>query len=402
MSEELIDLQKQLLYPEMDYPHYETRDQLFNPLSHADFINMIHRYYKGEKTADLLKEYGVGGTPQKFVGRLPEFYGDDRCPYCFGMPMIYSSDKRGNSGDVVLKRDGYCARCGHKNGTHKKCRCDNCKQSEIDILERQIAAYIQKQKSNDDYQQTSPYVKLLLSAILRSGQDEFDVFLIHPRFELKNHALAPTGFIGIIINYLESEGWLRFSQTTSDDSIVIKNGKITSYYPLLTTYRLNVGDDFTLIEEVMNPETSSLISYTNLLLWVEIAFYECMEYLEHQLAEYRLPNNIGPKTETVMRDGLKIFSTSQMFNFIWGAVKDAAALYQKGGITKPHAVNTIPGSIQRRMDKTISEGWEVKGYGRNYNLPQSILADMLFNKVLMIGDKGFAVCPTKLKLGTGE
>jgi hypothetical protein len=383
-----------LIYPDMTWPLYNTRDNIFKPLSTADFINMIHRYYKGEKTANLMKEYGVSGTPQKFTARLPDFYSDEFCPYC-EMParvLIRKGSARNQTGCVVLSLEGKCERCGHKSGGHEKCRCENCDKAEKNALQEVIDEMALEAKDDSDYQQEYDYLKFLLMAVLRSGQDENDLGLIHPHFETISCKLAPDTLAFDAVGHLARKGWLRLSGGSSADSIRIKNGRVVGYIALEATYRLNVNNSFTLIGEVMNPELS--IGQWARKAWIDIAFYECREYLKYLIKEYRLNGEIGPKTEAVLRDGLESFSTSQMFNFIWGAVKDAAAFYQKGGVTKSHAANIIPGSIQRKIDRSIAEGFEVKGYGRNYNLPQSIMADILFNKVLKIGEKGFTACPT--------
>lgn len=72
----------------------------------------------------------------------------------------------------------------------------------------------------------------------------------------------------------------------------------------------------------------------------------------------------------------------------------AAAFYQKGGITKQHAVNTLAGSITKRVEGSIAEGWDVKGYERNYNYPQTAISSVMHDKILKIGESGFKLSPT--------
>lgn len=394
-TQDFKDLKNYLIYPEMNLPIYNKRSLLFEGLSQSDFINLFHRYYKGERTADLMAEYKIGGSAQKLTSRLPQFYGDRQCPYCNDMPMIQNGATRNGCGDVVLKAEAECENCGHTVNQYKKCRCHNCLDAEKRAIQDVINGSLNVAKSDYDYQCERGYVKLLLASVLRSGQDERDPLLIHPRLTMKEHLLAPDDMAFEIIEHLVKEGWLRLSGTTSPESVTIVDGKLTSINVFLATYNLNVEEGFNLIDEVLNPTIDNDAGI--LIVWNEVALRECKEYLHYQMKEYRLVGEIGVKTVSVLKEGLKTFSVSQMFNLIWGATKDAAALYQKGGMTKAHAVNTIPGSIQRKIDKAIAEGYEIKHFGRNYNLPQSIIADILYDRVLKIGERGFTEAPHQPK-----
>ena len=168
-----------------------------------------------------------------------------------------------------------------------------------------------------------------------------------------------------------------------------------SYYALKSTFELNLESDAEAIHELLNPEIifTEKDYFDAMELWKNIAYYECLEYLYSKMEEYRLPDNIGPKTENIIVEGLKYFPVSQMFNHLWAATKDAAAQSVKREITKKHATNMIAGILQRRIEKSVAEKWEIKPYGRDFNLPQSIIADLLYNRILQIGDKGFTAIP---------
>ena len=238
----------------------------------------------------------------------------------------------------------------------------------------------------------SPKTKLAIAAILRSGQDEHDITLIRPNFLHIKTKLSPTSSMSKeLISYLYDKQWIYFDDENKESCFGIERDKIISFRTFETQFRLNVTDEFTLFSELNSPDFSDFDFSDMLMLWKNIATEECLEYLEYNLAEYNLLENTGPKTITVIQEVLNHFSISQTFMFIWGAVKDAAAYYQKDRVTKKHAVNSIPGSIQKRLDKALVEGKEVKGFRRNYNLPQSIYADLIFNKVLKLGDRAFDI-----------
>ncbi|MDD2265462.1 hypothetical protein [Sulfuricurvum sp.] len=378
------------LYPEKPKPIYPLRNHVFEHLGEVDFTNLIHRYYDGEKVTHLLKEYDVKVSVNKFASCLPYFTSQHMCPYCVELAFSVGS-KSEKDGNIYVKMIRECYQCGHKidpKNPNLKCDCAECQNYFEDILNNDISTSIEHAKSNAEYEATSEYTKLMIAALLRSGQSEHDLELIKPVFLEQKNKLSPTPDMSIkIISTLKRSNWIRFGEDSKESCFTIEDGEITRYVPLKTTYRLNLVDDFGGVTALTNPDLSNTHPVIMYDQWLEIAQAECFEYLVYHLHEYNLPDDIGPKTKAVIYEGLKRFSVSQMFNFIWRAAKNAAAYYQKDRVTKQHALNSIPGSMQRDMDRAVAEGWDVKGYSRNYNLPRSIYAGMFYDLVLKMGDK---------------
>ncbi len=128
-------------------------------------------------------------------------------------------------------------------------------------------------------------------------------------------------------------------------------------------------------------------------LWKKIAIEECLQYLEMSLAEHKLALSPGEKTLLVLNNTLEDYAVSQVFNFIWRAVRDAAAFYMRESVPKQHAANTVVGAIQRYAERAKSEAWEVKPFRRNYNLPQSMVSRVFSDAVMQFGDEGFERAP---------
>lgn len=378
------------LYPEKLRPIYPLRHHVFEYLGEVDFTNLIHRYYDGEKVTHLLKEYEVKVSANKFASCLPYFTSQHMCPYCAELAFSVGS-KSEKDGNIYVKMIRECYQCGHKidpKNPNLKCDCAECQGYFEDILNNDISASIEYTKSNADYENESEYIKLMIAALLRSGQSEYDLELIKPVFTEEKSKLSPIQEVSIkIISTLKRTNWIRFAEESQESCFTVEDGEITRYVPLKTTYRLNLVDDFGGVTALTNPDLSNTHQIVMYEKWLEIAQAECLEYLVYHLDEYNLPDDIGPKTKAVIYEGLKRFSVSQMFNFIWRAAKNAAAYYQKDRVTKQHAVNSIPGSMQRDMDRAVAEGWEVKGYSRNYKLPRSIYAGMFYDLALKMGDK---------------
>ena len=121
----------------------------------------------------------------------------------------------------------------------------------------------------------------------------------------------------------------------------------------------------------------------------DISVLECTSYLKFVLAEHNLDFTPGEKTLLLFEKVLEKFSVAQVYAFIWRAGKDAAAFYARGGVTKKHAANTVIGNVQRQFDAAVADNWDVKLYKRNYNRPQSIVSQILFNVSLQTNDGGF-------------
>ena len=107
------------------------------------------------------------------------------------------------------------------------------------------------------------------------------------------------------------------------------------------------------------------------------------------LEEHQLYLSPGEKSRQMLSRCLEHFSVAQVYNFIWRAAKDAAAYYMRSSISKRQAANSVVGNISRSMERALANEWEVKPFGRNYNLPQSSLSRVIFNMILGTDDGGF-------------
>jgi hypothetical protein len=93
-----------------------------------------------------------------------------------------------------------------------------------------------------------------------------------------------------------------------------------------------------------------------LILWKKIALSECMEYLLLVMNEHQFEFTPGEKTTQYLEFALQHFSTGQVYNIIWRAVKDAAAFFvRERGVSKKHAANVAISSIQRSAERAIAE-----------------------------------------------
>src|SRR5262249_52948054 len=126
-----------------------------------------------------------------------------------------------------------------------------------------------------------------------------------------------------------------------------------------------------------------------------VALQECLQYMRLIMREHGFEPKIGEKTLLVLKTALANFSIGQVYNFLWRAARDAAAFYVREGISKAHAANIVPGSIQRMAERARAEGWQVKTYRRDFRAPQSQLSQVLFTMALQLPDGGFTTIPPR-------
>lgn len=212
----------------------------------------------------------------------------------------------------------------------------------------------------------------------------------------KNDVLTPySDFDKDIIAFLYRRELLFIDSDTPENTFEIEKGRVVSYIPIETIWRLSFKEGdclnkaFSRLEsllssrEFIRDKRDDLVDLIN-----EINLMECLAELNRQLAVHRLPFNPGEKTKLVLSKALETFSVAQMYRLIWGACKDAAAFYMQGGVSKTHAANSVVGKIERTCERAISDGWNVSDFNRT-KVPQSLLSRVIFNTVLGTNDGGF-------------
>lgn len=348
------------------------------------------------KTTDLAQEYGI--KPSRLSATLAE--------NCIATAI----------GDVCAK----CGRSYHYStrtdfvDRHRyslpKWVCDECMKKEDERKAAEQAAHEAKQRdrllARFTNQKRGPLDPrsiefddaVYLLSFFRLGATE-DLRFIRSLSTFKEGSLSPSAAFDLEIIRQLYDHKLLFVHP--DSPIEAFDDNLTTYYPTVTywwTPMLSLDKPanafFIELETLFrNMDWSDHWNNQIYLLWKRIAVEECLQYLTFTLGEHSLELKHGPKTLHVLNNVLESYSVSQVFNFIWRAAKDAAAFYLRERVPKQHAANTVVGSIQRQADKAKSEGWNVKGYQRNYKVPQSTVSRVFADTVMQFGDEGFTSPP---------
>jgi hypothetical protein len=139
-------------------------------------------------------------------------------------------------------------------------------------------------------------------------------------------------------------------------------------------------------------------------LWYLVAEDECKRYFISQCERYRFIHSgiYSAKVAATLRDYLDRCSIGQMWNIIYYAIKNLAALAQEGTYTLQHIYNMIPGSIRRYADYRLAKDEPIRPWRRPSLATESWITSILLDKVLKAGDISFETLTGKEVVGHVE
>lgn len=126
-------------------------------------------------------------------------------------------------------------------------------------------------------------------------------------------------------------------------------------------------------------------------LWKLVAISECESELQQCANYYGFKSfKIGEKAGHALEYALEKFSIPQVWSVIWTATKNAAAfIHSEDSSGKWHAMNTIPGNINRFVDHAIQKNWTINARTRKHWMTESSLTSLFFNRFLVGYPEGF-------------
>lgn len=361
---------------------------------------LCQRYRDGDKVKSLLEEFKISDVSPGQLWRLlpPIVHEDTLCPYC-SVAMHEPVRKGGYQYGLC------CPHCGHL--TSEYCRCSNCvtrqRQQELRRIQEEEAAMIQQieklgQKAFEGtLDDLNIRTRLYIAALIRSGLDE-DLELILPVKHYERPLTPANATTYAILQHLVDHRIIAISQKTTSDAIKEWQDGIPVFALTEAAFSISVkvnDDKFRLVDYLMNPSRATVADAQEIYeLWIELAKEEIKAYLIHRLNSYGLSFRPGTKTNVTIEDGLRSFSTAQMFNFVWRSARNAAAYMQEHGISKPRAANSAITSFRNELDKARANEWEIKPFIRPYEYMQSSLSQVFYDRVLGVGNAGFHTQPS--------
>ena len=368
-------------------------------LSQQEKKELQLQYYSNAKISTLIEKYRIDISVANLYKCFPPISSKEKCPYCkFPLVHLPTSRKSMDTGERV------CLLCDHLFD-NEKCNCSGCKESKRQIEQikeltervknEAISEQINKTKKlSIDVNELTLRDRLYLAALVKDCLTN-DLKVLKPFRKCPHIRLAPTTkFAQKIYTHLIARGIIHPSDR-SHHAFTLEND--TLEYDLFEIYYdLNISHNditwSTLIKTLLSP----LILQTHEIkegheLWREVVLYESIEYLRVQLEKcgliYQSLEIINDKTLLELSTVTEKFSTTQMFKIIWAVANSAAAYKQK--YKKNLSVEAITDNLVKYANKAIDGQWEMEGYARAYNSPQTTISSILFNQVLAIKEKGF-------------
>jgi hypothetical protein len=387
-------------------------------LSDEHLEALVARYYAGSRTSDLVTEFGIDARPSDLFKLFsPREVATATCPYCEVNLWQKLPSKSSRYADPP-----YCPRCRHQDpqGTRHQCQCANCRgraeerRQAVEDMKRALVreAYPavelwQNPNVASLAQQLTLRDAVFMTALFRNWHCDKSGAAGTP--VSKERPLAPTFDLAKgLLAHLAARGLISVSAESPTEAFDFDDEltRVAAHYIFKVRYRLFPMLPVDLIPEALRtidtmanegfwlPSAETVVNEA-VALWKELALHECLETFQHQGELHSLQTPLGDKTSLTFQSLLEDFSVAQVYNIVWSAARNAAAYYQRGGITKSQAANSMVGGCRTRGDKARVEGWEVKPYSRNFDRPRSELSLVLHDVFLKIGELGFTHKPSK-------
>lgn len=369
-------------------------------LNKDEIVDLINRYYSDEKISTLLDEYQIPLKSNNLYKYFPFLYSDDICPYC-NEEMLYTLKSKAS--EFFNYEKSFCGICKHI--TIENCNCTGC----LDLMKKReykktkdIKESIERNRQIIDFNNLPEENTLYLSVLLRTGLDEDINYILPPENYI--NILAPTKELALeLIRSLTNSNIIEPTVDFGSQFFYGENGE-WRYDVLKNHYKINRHYLY-MIDEIkvrkddclkilMYPSKQKISNETCYKIWGKVSYHESIRYLLHHMNKVGYDFNPGEKTKLVFEKLVENFSTAQIYNIIYASLKNSTVQYQSKKITKKHAQNLVITSCELRGEKAIASNWDIMGYRRDWDLPSTMLGDVLFNSIMEIAELGFTEIPT--------
>jgi hypothetical protein len=378
-------------------------------LSETQLKELMEEYYDEKKTVkSLMEKYKIKAHTSQLVSFFPPLVLEEECKFCKQPLLKKRTTRTGYSSSFP-----YCPNCDHVVG-RIYCWCQNCKKNAVEQKEKQAEEEKRqiKEKRQTIIKTYDPNLftkvnesdltliqRLCLAALLRVGLDEKGRIINPPIGYLNN--LTPDPEFNSELFFVLAKSKIIIPDINSPID-AFEDGETFphSYYINKVSYYLNVApedeDTAGMFQRLLMPDPALFKDKKDICfeIWRKIAIYEVLEYLKHSIDKIDFEFKPGEKTMGILNSLLEDYSVSQLYSIIYRSIANTAKFYQENKITRKHAGNMVVTHIQRYGERAKAEGWEIKGFRRNYDLPQTAISEVFFNRILNIGSLGFELPPT--------
>ena len=365
-----------------------------DPLAHlssAQIEEIYRRYLEGDRTSDLIKEFEIKTNLNSLLKLLPHIQHNDLiCPYCGE-----TATQRRAAKNSPAPQPG-CTGCKHVyTSPEEYCSCVGCSHAYVRELNGE------GMNCRVLYGELTRREKIILLAALRLANDWDTTSFSVTQLQRWDPKLAPTPeYHNQCMTELFQHGIVIVSQETHPQHLDFHRRyqrlDYVSWAPNVclvesTTQALDIAQ----LQQVLSADLlhkKDDLAPGIIEMMYEIAIEELMEYLLDQVSKTRLVFNAFPSTRAMLRSLLPSKSISDIFGFIWKAVRQADdALDAKTLKGAPHAGNLIPSKINQAADYFESRPptYQHKDYFRMKHLGICQVSQVIYGLILNDPDGAF-------------
>lgn len=382
--------------------------QVHSKLAHLSATQIIELLEKYDDPSialkDIISEFSIQAAPGSLKGLLPPFIHEDSpCPHCKDALLQSRRTRRSSYTPAV----GCCPNCGHQDT--RNCRCHKCREAaekdhlRIEEIKRNIIHKSYGGRCWDgDFANLTLRDAVYLSALIRQSLSE-DLATVTP-YSPGPRMLAPTSeYIQKIALHLRGKSLLEIDPNSGTEAFIF-NAELTTIeacYPAKVGWLFLPGLDVADKRHFILNLTAAIDgdwpdAWQSDLprLWRDIIKAEAFEYFFLMLHQRRYKiDNIGEKTHATFDFLIEKFPLSKICNLIWQAVRDTTDYNVRNDIPIYQAKNNFIGAIQRKAEKFIAEGWDLRDSRRDFGCPQTLISSTFFDAFIKVGERGFTSMP---------
>lgn len=377
-------------------------------LTEEQLEDLISRYYSGERVATLIEAYALNVPPGKITTLFPPVVLEDlNCPHC-RIPMLRDPPARSALKSGQGLAPPFCRTCGHRDLPN--CQCIGCetiraqRKREAEEANHSVIERLRRSPRHpcvgiDDLSLRDAVHLVALARVgRREDSDQIDALSEHPMALRCTTRASET-----VVRELYELGALDLSFANAPGVISADGLRRMQIDWSVVRFQFRLGSDVEenidalhRVEERLRNRSLWLDRWRReiLSLWYELALDELLAYLGMRMVEHHFEPRFGAKTTQVLGTLLEQYSVYEIFNFLWAAVRDAAAYQVRHHTSRRQAANAVIGICQRRAERALAEGWTVKPFRRDPKVPQSECTSLFANVVTRIGERFLAVPPS--------
>lgn len=380
------------------------QNDALNHLTEDQLSELMARYYRGDHVHDLIERFGLECSTNTLWRQFPAKRLDQPCHVC-GAPLWEERLPR-TKHLAGVHPSASCTHCGHIEGA--PCHCPACERQRADEASKaarrekdEIAGFCSRHWSYERRQiepgDLSLKAAVALIALVRSGgwDDKENVRpwgasgapwtpdAIHYQRHLLNTLLGEQ----LVAPFPDSEAFPE--STRKERTWRPEHASWVVLHPAPTQF----------IRQIIETAESEVWPEEWRQHWMDVGqslgHAEGWEFCSMSMERRNLPMPGETALKELITDLLRHFSVSRCYRLLWmGAARATDAMAQRN-LNRKHAANYMIGACQRAADRARAEGWDLKGFGRNHDLPRSEMSHVLHDVFLNHGEDGFYQCPSQ-------